>query len=410
MQLRMLSEPSTSARISPRRQPHAPWNTTNMSGRYKVKGKKGTFVREGCETSTPKICDLKHGTIVYAVEEGKNAKGDSRLRITRPCGGWLSAKTVAKAKAEDLSRPAPAKRAGGEGVDAGEWPQETLALCQVETTQRFVNLFGSGPTRSLQYSTMPKHWTQCDDGSKRIYFESVGGIVPCKPGDAKAPLVRPRCSDPLPEAVRTQVPNVHPPRYDYSDASTPANYCEAALRCSAGAPAGFDDEGASLGDDDDVYAKLWKPTPEGRGLPLLVKHAFDPWSQAFLECENGFVNVGPEARALRGVDMRSFYDARGATLHAAVRYGPEAQGARSLVWILDLVHGGCIETVLHEALVEALKCTEDSEAIVVDFRCDIKVRYAGVLICFDKAARKISKTLRRTRFRNHRSLRILGIS
>ena len=163
-----------------------------------------------------------------------------------------------------------------------------------------------------------------------------------------------------------------------------------------------DDEG--LGPDDDVYAKLWKPTPEGRGLPLLVKHAFDPWSQAFLECENGFVNVGPEARALRGVDMRSFYDARGATLHAAVRYGPEAQGARSLVWILDLVHGGCIETVLHEALVEALKCTEDSEAIVVDFRCDIKVRYAGVLICFDKAARKISKTLRRTRFRNHRSL------
>jgi len=35
-----------------------------MAGRYRVKGKKGTKVREGCEISSALVCDLKQDTIV----------------------------------------------------------------------------------------------------------------------------------------------------------------------------------------------------------------------------------------------------------------------------------------------------------------------------------------------------------
>ena len=50
-------------------------------GRFRVKGKKGCIAREGVETSTPEVCVIKSKTIVTAVEEAFNKKGDSRLRL-----------------------------------------------------------------------------------------------------------------------------------------------------------------------------------------------------------------------------------------------------------------------------------------------------------------------------------------
>lgn len=105
---------------------------------------------------------------------------------------------------------------------------------------------------------------------------------------------------------------------------------------------------------------------------VLRKMVYDPWSKSFLPTTDGFMK-GVECRKERGVDLRHFYDEVGATLHSVCRFGPEAQGARSLVWIMDLVHGGCIESAMHECMVEALKCDKDAEAVVVDFRCDIKI-------------------------------------
>ena len=41
--------------------------------------------------------------------------------------------------------------------------------------------------------------------------------------------------------------------------------------------------------------------------------------------------------------------------------------------IVDMIHGGCIETCLHECMLEALKLGEDPEAVIVDFRAEIKL-------------------------------------
>ena len=47
-----------------------------------------------------------------------------------------------------------------------------------------------------------------DDGMKRVYFDSIGSIVPSPPGGVvQTPCVGPRCADALPPADRAQVPN-----------------------------------------------------------------------------------------------------------------------------------------------------------------------------------------------------------
>lgn len=249
-------------------------------GRYKVKGKKGTIVRCGVEADTDEVCVLKHATIVHAVAECKNAKGDTRLRICRPIGGWLTMKTVVPEAYKDESVKAPSKRSGGSSMARGDWPDLSVPVDQIEITQRFVNLFGSGPTRALQFSTMPRHFVKANDGGKRVYFDSIGGIVPTKPSDEKLPTVAPRCGDAMPEADRAPVKDVYPERFVLTDKSTPFHYREAALKGSSGPPPGFD-ASPLIDDDDAIYKSIYAPTNEGgRGLPYLTKHAFDPWSRS----------------------------------------------------------------------------------------------------------------------------------
>ena len=60
-------------------------------------------------------------------------------------------------------------------------------------------------------------------------------------------------------------------------------------------------------------------------------------------------------------------------MRGCLRFGPGAQGGRDASLIVDMIHGGCIETCLHECMLEALKLGEDPEAAIVDFRAEIKL-------------------------------------
>ena len=100
------------------------------------------------------------------------------------------------------------------------------------------------------------------------------------------------------------------------------------------------------------------------GLPALQKHAYDPYSGEFLPCTQCFLNGGDEAPAQRGIDMRSWFDETeedGGLLVATVHWGAKSEGARNRFFIADLIHGGAIETVLHEAMLEVLKLVQDPE-------------------------------------------------
>ena len=63
---------------------------------------------------------------------------------------------------------------------------------------------------------------------KRVYFDSIGAIVPSPPPDNKTPCVAPRCADPLPPADRKQDPEAYPERFAFTDASTPQAYARGA--------------------------------------------------------------------------------------------------------------------------------------------------------------------------------------
>ena len=55
---------------------------------------------------------------------------------------------------------------------------------------------------------------------------------------------------------------------------------------------------------------------------------------------------------------------------------------------MDLVHGGCIESCLHEVMLEALKLGCDAEAVIVELKCEIKAPHRqGVTYRLEAAAR-----------------------
>jgi hypothetical protein len=91
-----------------------------------------------------------------------------------------------------------------------------------------------------------------------------------------------------------------------------------------------------------------------------------------LPVASSFVNGAGKA-ATRGVDLRLFYDDGAEAVRGCLRFGPGAQGGRDASLIVDMIHGGCIETCLHECMLEALKLGEDPEAVIVDFRAEIKL-------------------------------------
>ncbi|KAH8050627.1 hypothetical protein JL722_11285 [Aureococcus anophagefferens] len=91
-----------------------------------------------------------------------------------------------------------------------------------------------------------------------------------------------------------------------------------------------------------------------------------------LPVASSFVNGAGKAAA-RGVDLRLFYDDGAEAVQGCLRFGPGAQGGRDASLIVDMIHGGCIETCLHECMLEALKLGEDPEAVLVDFRAEIKL-------------------------------------
>ena len=196
-----------------------------------MKGKKGTICRAGVETDTAEVEVIKHKTVVHAVEEAFNEKGDSRLRLMRPVRGWVSLKTLVKVDGEAVIR-APTRSGAS---SASEWPMVNVSVEDVEMVQKWLNLFKSLDEARFQAKPLPRWFLPSPAAVQRSYFDSMGSLTPpASPPGWKAPLVAPRCGDALPAST-----DVLP--------STPERYREASLTCEAGVPSKF--EGLIAADD-----------------------------------------------------------------------------------------------------------------------------------------------------------------
>ena len=85
-----------------------------MRRRATVKGKRGAIVREGCETDTPVVATLPHGSTLQIADTKKSSKGVARARIVADgIEGWASARTLrADPVAEVWIRHCPGGSAG----------------------------------------------------------------------------------------------------------------------------------------------------------------------------------------------------------------------------------------------------------------------------------------------------------
>ena len=76
-----------------------------MTQQWFAAGKKGTLVRAEIEKSSAEVGDLKLGTKLTVVEEGKTSDGTARLRISAPLAGWLSRKLAVCHTVSDAPDP-----------------------------------------------------------------------------------------------------------------------------------------------------------------------------------------------------------------------------------------------------------------------------------------------------------------